>query len=45
MKLPNAIRAYLDPSPIPNHITNNGSSAILGIGKIAAMTGTKPERM
>ena len=45
VKLPNAIRAYLDPSPIPNHITTNGSSAILGIGKIAAMTGTKPERM
>ena len=45
VKLPNAISAYLDPSPIPNQITNNGSNAIFGIGKIAAMTGTKPDRM
>ena len=31
VKLPNAIKAYLDPSPIPNQITNNGSNAILPI--------------
>ena len=45
VKLPNAISAYLDPSPMPNQITNNGSKAILGMGKIAAITGTKPDRI
>ena len=33
VKLPNAINANFDPSPIPNHITKSGNNAILGIGK------------
>ena len=44
VKVPNAINAYLDPSSIPNQITNRGSSAILGIGNIAATSGTRPAR-
>ena len=44
VKVPKAINAYFDPSPMPNQITNSGSSAIFGIGKIAATSGTSPAR-
>ena len=44
VKVPRAMRAYFDPSSIPNQITNKGSNAILGIGKMAATNGTRPAR-
>ena len=44
MKVPKAISAYFDISSIPNQITNSGRSAILGIGKSAATSGTSAAR-
>jgi hypothetical protein len=45
VKVPKAMRAYLEPSSMPNQITKSGRSAIFGIGKIAATSGTRPARI
>ena len=42
VNVPSAISAYFDASSMPNQITNKGSSAIFGIGKIEATSGTRP---